>query len=179
VMAGLGFDAEAIHAVEGPTKRRFGAAALLFVGALAALRNRATDLRVRIDGQFFETSAALVTIGNTRLWAGAVEITHHATAGDGLLDVCIFPGRSIFKKFWHLALVFIGRHDDAPDVIYRQVREIVIISRTPMRLQIDGESFGTTPIRAEFVPGAIRALVGSSGAPIVADAPIEGLGYRE
>src|SRR4051812_34169890 len=51
LMAGLGFDAEAIHAIEGETKRRFGPAALFLVGALAALRSRGTDLRVRADGR--------------------------------------------------------------------------------------------------------------------------------
>ena len=175
LMTGLGFDAEAIHAVEGEPKRRFGPAALFLVGALAALRSNGTDLRVRADDQTFETSAALVTIGNTRLWAGAVQITHHATAADGLLDVCFFPGRSLFRKLRHLALVFIGRHDNDPDVTYMQVRELLIVARPPMPLQIDGEPFGTTPARVEIVPGAIRALVGRGDAPIVADAPREPL----
>ena len=175
LMTGLGFDAVAIHAVEGEPKRRFGPAALFFVGALTALRSPGTDLRVRADGQVFETSSALVTIGNTRLWAGAVEITHRATAADGLLDVCFFPGRSIFSKLRHLALVFLGRHDDDPDVTYMQVRELVIVARPPIPLQIDGEPFGTTPARVEIVPGAIRALVGRGNAPVVAGAPVEPL----
>src|SRR5204862_6079667 len=38
LMAGLGFYAEAVNAVAGSTTRRFGPAALMFVGALAALR---------------------------------------------------------------------------------------------------------------------------------------------
>jgi YegS/Rv2252/BmrU family lipid kinase len=175
LMAGLGFDAEAIHAVEGEPKRRFGPAALFLVGALAALRSPGTDLRVRADDQTFETSSALVTIGNTRLWAGAVEITHHATAADGLLDVCFFPGRSVFSKLRHLALVLLGRHDAAPDVTYMQVRQLLIVARPAMPLQIDGEPFGTTPARVEVVPGAIRALVGRGDAPIVAGALPESL----
>jgi len=171
LMAGLGFDAEAIHAVEGPTKRRFGPLAILLVGALAALRTSGTELRVRADDRSFETTAALVTIGNTRLWAGAVEITHHATAADGLLDVCFFPGRSLWSKLRHLALVVLGRHDEAPDVTYMQVRQLVLMARTPIPLQIDGEPYGTTPARVEIVPGALRALVGRGDAAVVADAP--------
>jgi len=176
LMAGLGFDAEAVHAVEGEPKRRFGPIAFFVVGLLAALRTSGTDLRVRADGASFETSAALGTIGNTRLWAGAVRITHHATAADGLLDVCFFPGRSLWRKMWHLGLVLIGRHHIDPDVTYMQVREILIVGRWPMPFQVDGEPFGTTPARVEVVPGAILALVGNGTSPVVADAPTEVLG---
>jgi YegS/Rv2252/BmrU family lipid kinase len=175
LMTGLGFDAEAVHAVEGAPKRRFGPMAFFAVGLLAALRTSGTDLRIRADDRQFETSAALVTIGNTRLWAGAVQITHHATAADGLLDVCFFPGRSIVSKLRHLALVFMGRHDNDPDVTYMQVRELLIVARSPMPLQIDGEPFGTTPARVEVVPGALRAMVGRGHMPVVADAPQESL----
>jgi len=176
LMAGLGFDAEAVHAVEGEPKRLFGPIAFFVVGLLAALRTSGTPLRVRADGTSFETTAALVTIGNTRLWAGAVQITHHATAVDGLLDVCFFPGRSLWRKMWHLGLVLIGQHDDDPEVTYMQVRELLIVGRWPMPLQVDGEPFGTTPARVEIVPEAIRALVGNGTAPVIADAPVEVLG---
>jgi YegS/Rv2252/BmrU family lipid kinase len=175
LMAGLGFDAEAIHAVQGQPKRWFGPVALFLVGALAALRSPGTDLRVRADDQTFETSSALVTIGNSRLWGGAVQITYHATVADGLLDVCFFPAQSIFSKLRRLALVFLGRHDGDPDVTYMQVRQLLIAARSTMPLQIDGEPFGTTPVRAEIVPGAIRALVGRGNVPVVAGAEPETL----
>jgi diacylglycerol kinase family enzyme len=142
----------------------------LAAGAVVALGSRGSRLRVRADGRTFGTNALLVTIGNTRLWAGAVQITHHATAADGLLDVCIFPGRSLLTKLRHLALVFIGRHDRDPEVEYFQVRELHIAARPALPLQVDGEPFGTTPARIQVVPGALRVLVGSGLAPALADA---------
>jgi YegS/Rv2252/BmrU family lipid kinase len=172
LMAGLGFDAVAVHAIEGsPQKRRFGPLAFFAAGAVEALRTRGVRLRLRADGRIFETNAALVTIGNTRLWAGAVQITHRATAADGLLDVCIFPGRSLLTKLRHLFLVVIGRHEEDPEVTYLQVRELLVATRSPIPIQVDGEPFGTTPARVEIVPGAVRALVGSSTAPALLDAP--------
>lgn len=171
LMAGLGFDAEAIHAVEGPAKRRFGPLAFLAAGAVAAFRMSGYRLRVRADGRTFETDAVLMTIGNTRLWAGAVQITHRATAADGLLDVCIFPGRSLWTRLRHLFLVFIGRHDDDPEVTYFQARELLVAARPTLPLHVDGEPFGTTPARVEVVAGALRVLVGNGRAPAIADAP--------
>ena len=174
LMAGLGFDAVAVHAIEGSVqKRRFGPLAFFAAGALEALRTRGERLRLRADGRTFEANAALVTIGNTRLWAGAVEITHRAAAADGLLDVCIFPGRSLFTKLRHLFLVVIGRHDADPEVTYLQVRELLVASRPPIPIQADGEPLGMTPARIEVVPGAVRVLVGPGTAPTLADAPTE------
>jgi YegS/Rv2252/BmrU family lipid kinase len=175
LMAGLGFDAHAMHVVEGPVKRRFGPLAVLAAGALAALRMRGSRLRVRADGRAFTTDAVLVTIGNTRLWAGAVQITHRATAADGLLDVCIFPGRSLLTRLRHILLVFVGRHADDPEVSYFQARELLVMARPALPLQIDGEPFESTPARVEIVPGALRVLVGAGTAPALVDAPREDL----
>jgi diacylglycerol kinase (ATP) len=176
LMAGLGFDAVAVHAVEGsPQKRRFGLFAFLIAGAIEAIRTRGERLRLRADGRTFETNAALVTVGNTRLWAGAVRITHRATAADGLLDVCVFPGQSLLTKLRHLFLVFVGRHEDDPDVTYLQVRELLVATRSPIPIQVDGEPLGTTPARIDIVPGAALVLVGPGTAPSLADAPVEPL----
>jgi YegS/Rv2252/BmrU family lipid kinase len=172
LMTGLGFDAEAVRAVEGPVKRRFGPLAFFAAGAVAALWMRGSRLRVRADGRTFETDAVLVTIGNTRLWAGAVQITHRATAADGLLDVCIFPGHSLLTRLRHLLLVFIRRHEDDPEVTYLQVRELLVAARPSLPLHVDGEPLGTTPARVEVVPGALRVLVGDGSAPALADAPL-------
>jgi len=173
LMAGMGFDAEAVHAIQGKTKTRFGPLAFVVAGALAALRTRGTRIRVRADGQTFETNAALITVGNTRLWAGAVQITHHATATDGRLDVCIFPGRAFFTKVKHFALVLFGRHDDDPDVTYLQVRSLHIVTRPPISIQVDGEAFGKTPAQVNVVPGCLRVLVGEGDVPTLGQAAPE------
>ena len=74
--------------------------------------------------------------------------------------MCIFPGRSLLTKLWYLALVLIGRHDDHPDVTYRQVRELYVTARPPIPVQLDGEPAGETPTLVQVMPGALRVLVG-------------------
>ncbi|MGE3267453.1 MAG: diacylglycerol kinase family protein [Chloroflexota bacterium] len=172
LMAGIGFDAEAVHSLGDAPKGRFRALTFFLTGALAAIRTRGQRVRIRLDHESIETNAALVTVGNTRLWAGAVQITHRATAADGLLDVCVFPARSLFTKLRYLALVLIGRHDTDPDVWYRQVRELHVVSRPPVPLQVDGEPFGMTPAHVMVVPGALQALVGNGQAPALDGAEI-------
>jgi YegS/Rv2252/BmrU family lipid kinase len=174
LMAGMGFDAEAVHAIRGKTKHRFGPLAFLVAGALAALRTHGTRVRVRADGRTFETNAALITVGNTRLWAGAVQITYHATAVDGRLDVCIFPGRALLTKLKLFLLVLFGRHDDDPNVTYLQVQSLHVASRPPIPVQLDGEAFGTTPAQVDIAPACLRVLVGSGDAPALTGSNPEG-----
>jgi diacylglycerol kinase family enzyme len=40
---------------------------------------------------------------------------------------------------------------------------------------VDGEPHGTTPVRIQVVPGALRVLVGPGTAAALANAPIEAL----
>ena len=173
LMAGLGLDAEAVLAAEGAPKRRFGPLALIMAGILAGARATGSRLTLRIDGRPQRLQAAMLVVGNTRLWAGTVQITRRATASDGLLDVCVFPGRALWDKLRHLALVLVGRHEDDPDVTYLRARELLISARPPLPLQVDGEPHGTTPVRIQVVPGALRVLVGPGTAAALADAPIE------
>ena len=175
LMAGLGLDAEAVLAAEGPAKRRFGPLALVAAGVLAAARATGSCLALRVDGRPRRLQGAMVVVGNTRLWAGAVQITRRATASDGVLDVCVFPGRTLWDKLRHLALVLIGRHEDDPDVTYVRAQELLVGARPPLPLQVDGEPHGTTPARIEAVPAALRVLVGPGHAAALADAPIEPL----
>jgi len=172
LMAGIGFDAEAVHALEDAPSGRFRAVTFFLTGMRAALRTHGQRVRIRADHKTFETNAALVTVGNTRLWAGAVQITHRAAAADGLLDVCIFPARSLLTKLRYFALVLIGRHDDDPDVTYRKVRELRVAARRPIPVQVDGEPFGVTPARVEIVPGALLVMVGPGDAPSLKGAEI-------
>lgn len=175
LMAGLGVDAEALLAAEGEPKRRFGPLALIMAGVLAGARATGSRLALRIDDRPQRLQGAMVVVGNTRLWAGTVQITRRAMASDGILDVCVFPGRTLWDKLRHLALVLIGRHEDDPDVTYLRARELLISARPPLPLQVDGEPHGTTPARIEIIPGALRVLVGPGTAATLAGAPIEPL----
>ncbi len=175
LMAGLGVDAEAVAAVEGDPKRRFGLLAFALAGVAAALRTRGADLRMRVDGAPRRLRAAMVTVGNTRLWAGAFQITDRATAADGRLDACFFAGRSLGEKLRHTLLVLLRRHHDDPEITYVRAGELLIAARPKLPLQVDGEPHGATPVAIRVAPLALRVLVGDSRAPCLEGAPVETL----
>jgi YegS/Rv2252/BmrU family lipid kinase len=171
LMAGLGMDAEAVHAIQGAPKRHFGPVALTIAGTLAALRGGGTRLRIRADGRSFSTSSGQVTVGNTRRWAGAFELAHRASAGDGMLDLCSFAGRNLFGKLRHFLLVITRQQWRDPDVLYLRAREILLAARPPMPLQVDGEPAGSTPVRFEAIPRALTVMVGRRDPECLAGAP--------
>ena len=175
LMAGLGLDAEAVARVQGEPKRRLGPLAFVLAGAAVALRTRGAELTVRADGQPRRLRAAMVTVGNTRRWAGRFQITDRATAADGQLDACFFAGRSLPARLRHVVLVILRRHHDDPEVAYLRARDLRIAARPPLPLQVDGEPHGTTPVRIRVVPRSLRVLVGPGTAASLAGAPIEPL----
>jgi diacylglycerol kinase (ATP) len=177
LMAGLGLDAATIVAVEGEPKRRFGPLALFFTGVVGALRATGSDLQVWIDGRQRSRRllATMATVGNTRFWAGTIQITDRATAADGRLDACFFAGRTLGEKVRHAVLVLARRHRHDPDVVYIRARRFQIAADPPLPLQVDGEPHGTTPVEIGVVPGALRVLVGPGTAASLEGAPIESL----
>ena len=175
LMAGLGLDAEAVVRAEGVPKRRLGPLALALAGTAVVLRTRGAELVVRADGRSRRLRAAMVTVGNTRRWAGTFQIADRATAADGQLDAYFFAGRGLLGKLRHVVLVIIGRHHDDPEVAYVRARALRIAARPPLPLQVDGELHGTTPVAIDVVPRALRVLVGPGTAACLAGAPIEPL----
>ena len=175
LMAGLGLDAEAVARVEGEPKRRFGPLAFLLAGAAVGLRTRGAELIVRADGRPRRLRAAMVTIGNTRRWAGTFQISDRATAADGQLDAYFFAGRGLLGKLRHVVLVILRRHHDDPEVAYLRARVLRIAARPPLPLQVDGEPHGTTPVTIDVVPRSLRVLVGPGTAACLEGAPIEPL----
>jgi len=157
IMSGVGFDATVTREVHehrhGPIRRRDY--------YLPSLRNwlsyRWPRLAVEVDGQVVARDAALVIVGNMRLYAGKLHVCSNAQPADGLLDVCIFtkPGR------WHLLKYFlltkVDRHTRSKEVIYRQGRRIVVRpSENDVPFQVDGDAIGLAPVEYTVQPSSIQ-----------------------
>jgi diacylglycerol kinase (ATP) len=159
MMAGIGFDAEVARAVRPQEKRRWGMIAYVAAGIATALRFTGTRMTLQFDGQRMRRRVLLAVIGNTRLYGGLVEITHQALADDGMLDLCFFEGSGLLQKIEHVVRVLLRRHTASPRVCYFRAREVVVRSRQPVPVQLDGDTYGQTPMRFCAVPQALSVLV--------------------
>jgi diacylglycerol kinase family enzyme len=103
----------------------------------------------------------MIVIGNSRLYGGFLQITHHANLTDGLLDVAVIKGQDVRSAPLHILSILLRRYNLNPDMDYYRAREVQIGGATPLAVQVDGDPIGHTPMSFQVAPGALRALVPS------------------
>lgn len=159
MMAGYGLDGQVAHQVSLQSKRYLGATSYALTAVREALRYRSRPLRLALDEELRDVSALMVTVGNTRNYAGLVSITTEAKVDDGLLDVCAFSGEGILDIFMQALGVALKRHRQSEKVIYRKVRRLELAWETPLPLQIDGDPYPHSPTKVEVVPAVLEVMV--------------------
>jgi YegS/Rv2252/BmrU family lipid kinase len=159
MMAGIGFDADVAAQVTRPEKRRWGALAYVVRGVIAALTWPGQRMRLLLDGRALRRHGLFLVVGNTRLYGGVVTITHQAIADDGLLDVCLFDGGGVLERLAHFARLVTRSHTSVPSVEYYRARRITLVTRPRVRVQVDGDTIGWTPMTFAAVPHALKVIV--------------------
>jgi diacylglycerol kinase family enzyme len=112
-----------------------------------------------MDGRKVKGRVMLIVVGNSQLYGGVVKITHRATIDDGLLDVCIIKGDGLWSALVHAVAILRRRYSQDTEIEYYRARRITITARPSLPVQVDGDTFGKTPITVEVVPGALHALM--------------------
>lgn len=163
--AGIGFDAAITHELEHggqPLKRQFGPFAYGAIGLRAVFEARGTWSRVRLDGRRSQLRILMAVVSNIALYAGAVELCPDARLDDGRLDVELFLGEDLRSAVRHVSSVLMQRRGPDAERIGATARQVQLVARQPLRVHLDAEPFGVTPIRITVVPGSLRLLVPST-----------------
>jgi diacylglycerol kinase (ATP) len=161
---GVGFDAQVAWAMAGPRPFWQKGRAGYFLGTLAELR-RFHNQRLRItldlaDGpQVVEQTALMAAFANGPFYGGGMRICPDATLTDGQLDVCIVGDLSRTEAMRELPGIYEAKHVRNPHVAFYRARALTIESEETTRIHLDGEPFGSLPLRAEAVPAAINTAV--------------------
>jgi diacylglycerol kinase (ATP) len=130
----------------------------VLTGVAQVLKTRTWSAAITIDADATERSLYFMLVSNTRLYGGVAQITHHAIADDGELDVALMRRGGIINVVRDGARVLLKRHDRSPNV--RMTRAHTVEISTPnIPIQLDGEDAGTTPLRIEVAPGALTVIV--------------------
>ncbi len=159
LMAGIGFDADVAAQVTAPEKRRWGALAYVARGVVSALTWPRNRMRLRLDDRSLRRHTVFLVVGNTRLYGGLVNITHHAVADDGLLDICMFDGDGVLHRIGHAVRVVTRSHTRVPSVEYYRARRVTVVTRPRTPVQVDGDTIGHTPMTFTAVPHALKVVV--------------------
>lgn len=163
LMSGAGADADMMAEATTELKQRLGPVAYLYAGLKHSIAPRTADYRITADGEELEIRASMVILANVGLLAAPplpleLQIGPKVSVQDGLLDVCVFAPRNLpeaARMLWKMA----RREYQGDDrMIFLQAREVEVESDPEMPVQVDGEPFGRTPLRAEARPSAGHVL---------------------
>jgi len=161
LVAGAGPDAEVVRLLS--QQRRGHISYWNYVAPiLQTLRDyQHPSLSVEADGILVHQGPAWVLVGNVPQYAMNLQLLHQARPDDGLLDLCIVPGRSNLSLLWHLWKALLHEHQDSPTVIYRQARHIRIWSDDRVPLEVDGDVAGWLPAEFRLAEEKARFIIPS------------------
>ena len=161
IMAGCGFDAEVVANVLQPIKDLIGGSAYVLKSLETLAKYLATDVVLKMPDETYSTKAFLIVIANVSTYSYNMKITPHASHDNGLLDICVFE-RPIMDRigFMHqLADVFVNRHLYHRAVQYFRTTKVTVKSDPEIMVQLDGDSFGTTPVEISIIPRILPVIV--------------------
>lgn len=159
LMAGFGLDGAVGRRVHPGRKSRWGAAAYAVAAVREAFRYRSSPVALRFDGEEATVDLLMLVAGNTRNYAGLVEITREAQADDGLLDVCVYQGKGTLDIVLHALRTLLRRHLKSKKVLYRKTARLELARDEPLPVQLDGDAIAESPTRLEVAPGALWVAV--------------------
>lgn len=155
-MASVGMSG-AVAAKANSTTKVLGAKTsyLLALGVVFA-RWQNVHLKVAVDTETRTAPMedAIVAVG--RYLAGGMMITPDAEPDDGLFDVLLIGDLTKTELVRVMPKLYRGTHLPHPKGEVLRGRTVSIEAGEPLPVQLDGEQPGTTPVRFEIVPAAIR-----------------------
>jgi diacylglycerol kinase (ATP) len=122
-------------------------------------RWRNDDVLVTVDGERREGRMHDVVVANGRFFGGGMMICPEADPGDGLFDVLLIGDLTKRDLLLTLPKTYRGRHLPHPKAELLRGAVVEVDAPQPLPVEIDGEQPGTTPVRFEIVPKALRLRV--------------------
>ena len=141
-----------------------GGKAAFFMGTLRAmLVYKNAPVRVRVDGKLMlEAPIFNVALANGRYFGGGMMIAPDADPSDGLLDVVALKDLSKLQGSLLAQHIYQGKHLTQPGVSSARGKVVEaepLAAGTEVLIDMDGETPGRLPLRAELAPGALRLRV--------------------
>ncbi len=141
------------------TKALGGKISYLWSTLAVFARWKNTAVRVSVDGQTRSGRMHEVVVANGRYLGGGMMMCPEASPDDGLFDVLLIGDITKRDLVRTLPKIYRGTHLPHPKAELLRGTTVSVDSDQPLPVQLDGEQPGTTPVRFELVPGALRLRV--------------------
>ncbi|MEN8263633.1 MAG: diacylglycerol kinase family protein [Nitrospirota bacterium] len=156
LMAGIGFDGETVFGVNGGLKKISGKFAYVVSGVKTLIRFNLPLIKIKTSSGEMQGYTAVVS--NVRCYGGHQYVTPEASITEPVLDICIFKGKTRMGFLRFVIDVLRGKHLHLPEVEYGKFEEFDITSDRTVHVQIDGDYFGTLPVKIEVVRDAVSLI---------------------
>jgi diacylglycerol kinase family enzyme len=173
LMAGIGFDGETVRRLDTGIKQKWGKPAYTRP-VLSSLAMPEPTLRVLADGGR-QAEAGWVLVANARRYGGSFKLTERAGLHQPGLIVYLLPRGGLVRRLTHLTALGIGALEHLPGVEVWPATEIEIISDFPSAVQIDGDAFGTLPLKIKWGEPKLALIVPEAYAGTLAADPSRAL----
>ena len=154
LMAGIGFDGEAVFRINETLKKNSGKGTYIFSGFKTLLTFNPGRLVLDIDGK--TCAGYSVIISKVAKYGGNLKITPDARLTDPFFYVCLFKGKGRLDIIRYVTGIVTGKHLSFRDVEYVKAKNIDV--KGDAHIQIDGEYFGRSPAKIEVVPDIVRII---------------------
>jgi diacylglycerol kinase (ATP) len=148
------------------------------LNALASVPElEAYSLRIRADSDEASLRAFATVATNGRTLGGAVPVNPEGFVDDGIMEVMAITEVPVPELALLAVTIMAGGHQESPALRFLRGSQVEIASDPPMPVNADGEEIGTTPVRYQVLPRALRVVVGPSPAAFT-PSELSGAGAR-
>ena len=127
------------------------------VREFAAWKN--TDVTVTYDDGERRGAMHDVIVANGAWHGGGMKLAPEALPDDGLFDVVLIGDISKLDFVTTSPKLYKGGHVRHPRVEVLRSAQLTVTAAKPLPVELEGEQVGTTPVRFEIVPRALRVRV--------------------
>lgn len=142
------------------TSKALGGKASYLWATLAVFAGwRNDDVRVSVGDEIRGGRMHDVVVANGRYFGGGMMICPQAEPDDGLFDVLLIGDLTKRDLMLTLPKTYRGTHLPHPKAELLRGAVVTVDAESPLPIELDGEQPGTTPVRFEVVPQALRVRV--------------------
>jgi YegS/Rv2252/BmrU family lipid kinase len=157
--AGAGISGAIADRANRTTKALGGRLSFIWATLAVFSRWQPTEMTIEIDGDRRDVLLLEALAMNGDYTAGGMWVAPEASLADGTFDVVLIGDFSKVEFTTTFPKIYRGTHVSHAKVEIVRARELRVDAPSPLPIVLDGEQPGTTPVRFEVVPGALRVRV--------------------
>jgi diacylglycerol kinase family enzyme len=159
--AGAGISGAIASRANVTSKAAGGRLSFLWATVAVFARWKSAHVTVEVDGERREGQMFEVLAMNGDYTGGGMWVTPDAKPDDGRFDVLLIGDVTKADFVRTFPKIYRGKHLSHPKIDLLHGTTVQVDAELPLPIVVDGEQPGTTPVRIELVPHALRVRVPS------------------